>query len=166
MKKLKLFQLPVFFVLLLVTVFSTVASQASTKMPAFALTNVLDGKIVQSNSFDGKVLLLTFFATWCPPCAEEVPTLVNLQNELADSGFSVVGLSVDQQDSAIVAKFVEKRDINYPVLLAEAQTTRDFGGVYGIPVAFLVNKSGNVVKKYTGYVQHEILEKDIRSLLN
>ena len=75
-------------------------------------------------------------------------------------------LGVDQQGKASVAKFVDKRDINYPVLLAKSQTTRDFGGIYGIPVAFLVNQSGNVVKKYTGYVQHDILEKDIRSLLN
>lgn len=166
MKKLKMFHLPVFYTLLALTVLLPVASSAATKMPSFALESVRDGKIVESNSFDGKVLLLTFFATWCPPCAEEVPILVKLQNELADAGFSVVGLSVDQQSSAIVAKFVEKRAINYPVLLAESQTTRDFGGVYGIPVAFLVNKSGNVVKKYTGYVQHDILEKDIRSLLN
>lgn len=144
----------------------TGASQAATKMPAFALESVRDGKIVKSNSFSGKVLLLTFFATWCPPCAEEVPVLVKLQNELAKAGFSVVGLSVDQQGAAIVAEFAEKRAINYPVLLAEPQTTEDFGGVYGIPVAFLVNKSGNVVKKYTGYVQHELLERDIRSLLN
>lgn len=161
-----MFHLPVFYTLLALTVLLPVASSAATKMPSFALESVRDGKIVESNSFDGKVLLLTFFATWCPPCAEEVPILVKLQNELADAGFSVVGLSVDQQSSAIVAKFVEKRAINYPVLLAESQTTRDFGGVYGIPVAFLVNKSGNVVKKYTGYVQHDILEKDIRSLLN
>ena len=135
-------------------------------MPSFALESVRDGKIVESNVFDGKVLLLTFFATWCPPCVEEIPTLVELQNELADAGFSVVGLSVDQQGPSVVASFVERRAINYPVLMAEAKTTVDFGGVYGIPVAFLVNKSGNVVKKYTGYVQHEILEKDIRSLLN
>jgi thiol-disulfide isomerase/thioredoxin len=143
-----------------------VVSQAATPMPSFSLESVRDGKIVESDSFRGKVLLLTFFATWCPPCVEEVPILIKLQNELADSGFSVVGLSVDQQAQASVAKFVDKRDINYPVLLAKSQTTRDFGGIYGIPVAFLVNKSGNVVKKYTGYVQHDILEKDIRSLLN
>jgi peroxiredoxin len=166
MKKQKLFCLPILCALLSLTVLWTVACQAATKMPLFALESVRDGKIVESNSFNGKVLLLTFFATWCPPCAEEVPVLVQLQNELAEAGFSVVGLSVDQQSPAIVAKFVEKREINYPVLLAESQTTMDFGGVYGIPVAFLVNKSGNVVKKYTGYIQHEILEKDIRSLLN
>lgn len=166
MKKQKLFHVPVLCVLLILTVLWTVASQASTKMPSFSLESVPGGNIVESDSFNGKVLLLTFFATWCPPCAEEVPVLVKLHNDLAAAGFSVVGLSVDQQGTAIVAKFIEKRAINYPVLLAEAQTTVDFGGVYGIPVAFLVNKSGNVVKKYTGYVQHEILEKDIRSLLN
>jgi len=92
--------------------------------------------------------------------------LVKLQDDLGEAGFSVVGLSVDQQGPAIVASFVEKRGVNYPVLLAEAETTSDFGGVYGIPVAFLVNKAGNVVKKYTGYVGHQVLEKDIRSLLN
>ena len=166
MKKQKLFHLPVLCALLTLTVLWTVTSQAATQMPSFALESVRDGKIVESNIFDGKVLLLTFFATWCPPCVEEIPALVQLQNELADAGFSVVGLSVDQQGSAIVAKFVEKRSINYPVLLAESKTTQDFGGIYGIPVAFLVNKSGNVVKKYTGYVQHRVLEKDIRSLLN
>jgi peroxiredoxin len=139
---------------------------AATPMPTFALENVRDGKIVESSSFKGKVLLLTFFATWCPPCSEEVPVLVKLQEDMVDAGFTVVGMSVDQQGPAIVAKFVEKKAINYPVLLAESKTTVDFGGVYGIPVAFLVNKSGNVVKKYTGYVQHNVLEKDIRSLLN
>ncbi len=166
MKKQKLYRIPIIGILLVVTLMWAVASQAETQMPSFALENVRDGKIIKSNSFSGKVLLLTFFATWCPPCSEEVPNLIKLQSELADAGFSVIGLSVDQQGPAPVAKFVEKRGINYPVLLAESQTTRDFGGVYGIPVAFLVNKSGNVVKKYTGYVQHEILEKDIRSLLN
>ena len=140
--------------------------KAVTKMPSFALENVRDGQILESSSFKGRVLLLTFFATWCPPCLEEVPILVKLQSEMAGAGFSVIGMSVDQQGPAIVASFVEKKAINYPVLLAESKTTTDFGGIYGIPVAFLVNKAGNVVKKYTGYVDHAVLEKDIRSLMN
>jgi peroxiredoxin len=168
MKKQKMFHWQVFCACLALLMLLPIISQAATKMPSFALESVLDGKIIESNSFKGKVLLLTFFATWCPPCAEEIPTLIKLQNELADAGFSVVGISVDQQSSVVVAKFVEKRAVNYPVLMAGPKTTRDFGGVYGIPVAFLVNKSGNVVKKYLGNVQEqqEILEKDIRSLLN
>lgn len=141
------------------------AAAANTKMPEFALEDVRSGKIVDSSSFAGKVLLLTFFATWCPPCAEEVPVLKTLHQDLAGAGFSVVGLSVDQQGAPVVARFIEKKEINYPVLLAESKTTMDFGGIYNIPVAFLVNKSGNVVKKYLGYIQHTVLEKDVRRLL-
>lgn len=166
MKKIKKNFLPTIAVVLSLILLGAVASQAATQMPTFALESVRDGKVIQSNSFSGKVLLLTFFATWCPPCAQEVPVLKKLHGELADSGFSVVGLSVDEQGAKVVAKFVEKRAINYPVLMAEVETTMDFGGVFGIPVAFLVNKSGNVVKKYTGYVEHSILERDIRTLLN
>jgi peroxiredoxin len=141
-------------------------SFAATKMPAFALEQVRDGKIIESSAFKGKVLLLTFFATWCPPCIEEVPVLVKLQVDMADAGFSVIGMSIDQQSPAVVAKFVEKKAINYPVLLADIKTANDFGGAYTIPVAFLVNKSGNVVKRYDGYHDYRDLEKDIRSLLN
>ncbi len=139
---------------------------AANQMPVFSLKSVRDGKIVDSGAFKGKVLLLTFFATWCGPCVEEVPILVKLHSDMMDAGFSVIGMSVDQQGPDFVAKFIERKAINYPVLLAEAKTTNDFGGIYGIPVAFLVNKTGNVVKKYTGYVNHTVLEKDIRSLLN
>lgn len=139
---------------------------AGTRMPAFSLESVQDGKIIDSSRFAGKVLLITFFATWCPPCKEEVPVLNELQTTFEAEGFSVVGLSVDQQGPKIVADFIKRFHVNYPILMAESKTTRDFGGVYGIPVAFLVNKSGNVVKKYPGYVSHKILEKDVRSLLN
>jgi len=157
---LSIFSLGFFLVL------SSLAVQASTKMPEFSLKDVRSGSIVESSSFAGKVLYITFFATWCPPCVQEVSVLTQLQEELADSEFSVVGLSVDQEGPAVVARFADKNKINYPVLMTEFKTTKDFGGIFGIPVAFLVNKSGNIVKRYTGYVQHEILVKDIRSLLN
>lgn len=166
MRHISMRHISIWCVALIFTLLSAVVTQAATAMPSFSLASVRDGKMVESGSFSGKVLLLTFFATWCPPCAEEVPVLVKLHKELGDAGFSVVGLSVDQTGPASVAKFVKSQKINYPVLLAESRTTQDFGGVYGIPVAFLVNKSGNVVKKYSGYVQHEILERDIRSLLH
>jgi peroxiredoxin len=140
--------------------------KAATPMPSFSLQNVKDGKIVNSQSLKGKVILLSFFATWCPPCAEEIPILVKLHREMESAGFSVIGLSVDQQGPAEIAKFVEKKAINYPVLLAEARTADDFGGIYSIPVAFLINKTGNVVKRYSGFINHAVLERDIKSLLN
>lgn len=140
-------------------------SQASTKMPAFVLENVVDGKNVNSIDFQGKALLVTFFATWCPPCMQEIPSLVELQQEFARDGFSVIGLSVDQGGAKEVARLVERQAINYPVLMADAQTAEDFGGVFGIPVSFLVNKSGNVVKQYTGLTPHSVLVKDVRSVI-
>lgn len=139
---------------------------ASKKMPSFELLDVMTGADVNSESFAGKTLLVTFFATWCPPCMQEVPDLINLQKKYNSKGFSVVALSVDEGGPRIVKKLVEKRSINYPVLMADRTTASDFGGVVGIPTSFLVNSKGMVVKKYPGYVSHIILENDIKKIMN
>lgn len=141
-------------------------ANAAAKMPQFVLKSVVDGVEVDSDSFSGKVLLVSFFATWCPPCIEEIPTFIELQKSYGDDRFSVVALSVDQGGPSVVAKLVEKKQINYPVLMADNETMENFGGVYGVPVSFLVNMEGNVVKKYPGYVPKSILTKDIVSILN
>ncbi len=148
-----------------VFVFVATSLLAATKMPSFNLPDVISGNSVSSSAFKGKALLITFFATWCPPCIQEVPTLVKLQKKYKKKGFSVVGLSVDQGDSKVVSKLIKKKSINYPVMMADEPTMRKFGGVYGIPVSFLVNKRGNVVKKYTGYIAQSVLEKDIKKIL-
>lgn len=166
MKKLQTLCCSVFLCLVITATGALVGiSQASTKMPSFILANAVDGKNVDSDVFQGKALLVTFFATWCPPCMQEIPTLVELQQEFAQKGFSVIGLSVDQGGIAEVARLVERQAINYPVLMADAKTAENFGGVFGIPVSFLVNKSGNVVKSYTGLVPHTVLAKDVQSII-
>jgi peroxiredoxin len=142
------------------------SAHAATQMPSFSLPDAVSGTTVNSAAYNGKTLLVTFFATWCPPCMQEVPALMDLQQQFSKSDFSVVGLSMDEGGPAIVAKLVEMRSINYPVLMANETTARNFGGVVGIPTSFLVNKEGNVVKKYPGYVPHAILEKDIKTLMN
>lgn len=140
-------------------------ARAAVNMPDFALPSAVDGKVVKSGSFRGKVVLVTFFATWCPPCRQEIPTLKKLQEEFGDRGFSVIGLSVDEGGPRVVAKLVEKEAINYPVLMANRATARDFDGIAGIPTSFLVNRKGHVVKRYPGYVPHAVLVKDIESIL-
>ncbi len=145
--------------------FSAGPLRATTKMPAFSLPEVTDGRTIDSRKLQGKVLLVTFFATWCPPCMEEVPGLVELQKELAKDGFSVIAFSVDEEGPGVVNKLVMKMGINYPVVMADSGTIRNFGGVYGIPVAFLVNQNGTIVKKYAGYVPHSVLANDIKSVM-
>ncbi len=158
---MKLLTLLVGFLLL----FGSSIACASTVMPQFSLSSVTDGTKVSSADYKGKVLLITFFATWCPPCRQEIPTLKKLHEEFGPEGFAVLGLSVDEGGSKIVKKLVEKEQINYPVLMADRSTADDFGGIAGIPTSFLINRAGNVVKKYPGYIPHKLLERDIKALL-
>ncbi len=150
--------------LALVFLFLAGIAHADTRMPAFSLASAADGEIVDSSSFNGKTLLVTFFATYCPPCRLEVKDLKELQNTYAANQFSVVALSMDRGSSG-VASFMKERSINYPVLMATMQTSNDFGGVMSIPSAFLVNSDGDVVKRYMGYVARDIFEKDIKSVM-
>lgn len=138
---------------------------AGSRMPEFILPDATSGQKIDSRSFEGMALIVTFFATWCPPCIEEIPALIKLQKKYGEDGFSVIGLSVDQGGEKVVRRMIEKKSVNYPIVMADAQVMQDFGGVFGIPVTFLVNKEGNVVKKYTGYMPMSVLEKDLRQIL-
>lgn len=167
MKQVKYLRgLGLLFAGLLVLTLCVQSAAAASKMPSFALPDAVSGANVDSKRFAGKTLLVTFFATWCPPCMQEVPDLIKLQNKYASKGFSVVALSVDEGGPKAVKKLVEKRSINYPVLMADRSTARDFGGVVGIPTSFLVNSQGTVVKKYPGYVPSVVLENDIKKIMN
>ena len=134
-------------------------------MPDFALSSATDGKIVNSKDFKGKVLLVTFFATWCPPCRQEIPEFIELQKTLGDKGFSIVGISVDEGGSEPVKKLIEIEQINYPVLMADESVINGFGGISGVPTSFLINSKGSVVKNYPGYAPRHLVEEDVKELL-
>lgn len=162
---MRLFKLSLQLFFLCLVFFLAGNAVGATKMPNFALPDIVSGKAVDSSKFEGKALIVTFFATWCPPCIDEIPTLIKLQKKYKNDGFSVIGLSVDQGGTKAVKKLIKKKAINYPVLQADSRIMQQFGGVYGIPVSFLVNKKGNVVKKYSGYQPISILERDLRQIL-
>ena len=138
---------------------------AATPMPSFSLEGVSENTLITSERLDGKVALVTFFATWCPPCVQEIPGFIQLTKDLTSEGFELLAVSVDQGGAEVVQEFIAKHGLTYTVALANQEILQDFGGVYGIPVSFLVNREGNVVKRYTGYVPHSLLEKEIKSLL-
>ncbi|MEA2082721.1 MAG: TlpA disulfide reductase family protein [Thermodesulfobacteriota bacterium] len=140
-------------------------SQAGVKAPHFALPSVMDGSTIDVNQFKGKVILINFFATWCGPCRIEIPELIKLQNKFGPKGFTAIGISVDQNGSESVKRFAKEFDINYPVVLANAKVTEDFGGVSVIPTTFLVNRKGNVVKYYPGLIDHRVFEIDLKQTL-
>ncbi|MEJ2033965.1 MAG: TlpA disulfide reductase family protein [Deltaproteobacteria bacterium] len=134
-------------------------------MPQFKVHAVNRGEAIDSSTYQGQVLLINFFATWCPPCRQEIPGFIKLQKEFGPKGFSVIGISVDQGGSAIVKRFVDKIGINYPVGMGTTKVSEDFGGIIGIPATFLVNRKGNIVKSYRGYADDAVVAADIKELM-
>ncbi len=150
--------------LLLGIIFVSAPAVAATKMPRFVVDSMEDGVRIDSEQLKGKVLLINFWATWCPPCRKEIPSLMKLQEEFGAKNFTVIGLSTDNGPQ-VVRKFVTRNNITYPVGMASNSIVRSFGNFSGIPTSFLIDQKGNVVKGYQGYVSHKILQADIAGLL-
>lgn len=122
-----------------------------SQAPGFTLED-LSGKEVSLEDFEGKTVLLNFWATWCPPCRKEIPDLINLYKNQQENDIVVIGLSVDKRVSeAQLKKFVSEYEINYPVLDgSDAKIDADYGGIRGIPTTFLIDKKGQIRHKWVG----------------
>jgi thiol-disulfide isomerase/thioredoxin len=131
--------------------------------PDFTLPQ-LDGQKLTLSSYRGKVVLLDFWATWCVPCREEIPRFVELQKEYGDRGLQIIGVSMD--DSADpVGPFYQQFHMNYPVVMGDAKIGEMYGGVLGLPIAFLIDRDGRIYAKHIGATNAAIFEKEINSLL-
>ena len=135
-------------------------------MPAFKLPSPLSEDILTSSeSFNGKVVLVSFFASWCRSCLEEIPLLKKMQNRFADKDFVLLAMAVDKENKSGLKNLIQKQNINYPVLLADEAVKKDFGGIAILPTMFLVDREGNLYKKYSGHIERDSLVQDIRQLL-
>ncbi|HEV2289873.1 MAG TPA: TlpA disulfide reductase family protein [Candidatus Acidoferrales bacterium] len=132
-------------------------------VPPF-LTQDLSGKPVSTTALRGKVILLNFWATWCGPCREEIPELIALQAQYPDQ-LAVIGASEDDIPPAQVAKFAQKMNINYPVIMATRQLDEEYGGIAAFPTSFLINTQGRVVQKDVGVYSFAYYNMQIRALL-
>ena len=144
---------------------SQVATSASANhmAPDFTLPQ-LDGQDLRLSSYRGKVVLLDFWASWCEPCRVETPHLIELQQKYGDRGLEIIGVSMD--DSSDPARtFYQKFRMNYPVVMGNANTGELYGGVLGLPIAFLINKDGRIYAKHIGATDPAVFEKEIVTLL-
>lgn len=119
------------------------------KAPNFTLED-LDGKKVELQSFKGKVILLSFWATWCGPCKKEMPSMEALYKQLKPQGFVLLGVSVDYEKKEKVREFIEKNGCSFPILLDPKLHVYHLYEIKGIPTAILIDKQGGIVGKAVG----------------
>ena len=131
--------------------------------PDFTLP-LIDGGQLRLSSYRGKVVLLDFWATWCVPCREETPHFVELQQKYGGEGLQIIGVSMDDSPEP-VHTFYQQFHMNYPVVMGTADVGGAYGGVLGLPIAFLIDREGLIYAKHIGATDAAVFDKDITTLL-
>ena len=126
--------------------------------PDFTLTSLKGGELSLAD-YKGKVVLLNFWATWCGPCRDEVPDFVKLVESYGDQGFVIMGISMDDGPEP-VHDFYEEFKMNYPVVMGNAQVAQLYGGVFGIPISFLIGRDGRIYSQHMGVVPRSVIEAE------
>jgi len=123
----------------------------STSVPRQTEFVLLDGNKLSLQALHGRPVLVSFWATTCAPCVEELPDLVRLYQEWHGLGFELIAVAMPYDPPTVVQKFVQRHALPYPVALdIDGKVTNAFGGVSYVPTTFLIAPNGNVVLKYTG----------------
>jgi peroxiredoxin len=146
-------------------------SQQTGRRPDWSL-KLGDGRKVSAADYDGKVLIVDFWATWCPPCRKEVPGFIKLQKEYGDKGLVVLGFSMDK-DPETHDRWVKEQGLNYLSIFANneegqavvGQFQKVIGEISGIPTTLVIDRKGQIVYKHVGYASPEDFEKVFKPLL-
>ena len=133
------------------------------RMPPFLLSD-LDGDIVSTADLQGKVVLLNFWATWCPPCRDEIPEMIELSRRFKDR-LQIVGVSMDDAPADEVKQFARNIGIDYPIVMGSRTLSMEYGGVPALPTSFVINTDGKIVQKHEGLYPIDVYDSEVRSLL-
>jgi cytochrome c biogenesis protein CcmG/thiol:disulfide interchange protein DsbE len=129
--------------------------------PDFTLTD-LQGHTVTLSDLRGKAVVLNFWATWCPPCKQEIPWFVEMQKRYGGQGLQIVGVSMDDGDPKDVVKFAAENSINYPVLIGEEKVAERYGGIDYLPTTFYIDRNGVVLERVFGQPERAEIEQNIQ----
>lgn len=123
----------------------------------------LDGREVSMVAQRGKVVLVNFWATWCGPCREEIPFLVQLAERYPDH-LTIIGVSEDAGGADMVQTFADQYEVNYPIVMSTPEIKRAFPGVVALPTSFVVDPDGQIVQTHVGLISPVVLEQETRFL--
>ena len=145
---------------------SATESTPQNTLPAFTLPD-LSGQQRSISEWRGKILIINFWATWCPPCRKEIPEFIKLQHELGDRGLQFIGIAIEEKAS--VEKYVDLVNINYPILIAEdtgITLSQKMGNtINALPFTIVVDSNGNIVHHHPGEFSRNQILKVIKPLL-
>ena len=131
--------------------------------PAISLTDI-EGKRLDLADYKGKVVVLDFWATWCGPCRVEIPGLIEMQSKYAHQGFSVIGISFDDEAEPVV-QFYKDFKMNYPVAIGNERLGELYGGVLGLPTTFVIGRDGRIYARHMGATDDSVIEGEVEQLL-
>jgi thiol-disulfide isomerase/thioredoxin len=143
---------------------SQISVRSQTKAPALSLRDT-KGRTFRLSAHKGKVVLINFWATWCPPCRAEIPTLIRMQAEYRSQGLQIVGITYPPQKLSAVRKFAARLKINYPVAIGSTRTKLLFTESENLPITVVVDRAGNVVDIIEGILLPEEFESKIQPLI-
>jgi thiol-disulfide isomerase/thioredoxin len=138
--------------LLLALVWSAAAPAAGD----FSVTDA-QGKLHNLAAYHGKWLIVNFWATWCPPCLEEIPDLVAVKE--ARSDVQVLGIAMEFQDATQVLQFAEGMFVNYPIVLGDRKISESIGRVDGLPTTFIYDPRGRLAERHVGKITRKQIER-------
>lgn len=129
-------------------------------VPDFTV-KAIDGQLIRLGDLRGKVVLINFWATWCPPCRAEIPDLIQLQRKYKDR-LVVLGVSEDDDGPEVVKRFATEHKINYPIVMSTPEISRAFPGVSSLPTTFLLDRQGLVVQRHLGLLAPRLTDLEVR----
>lgn len=150
-------------ILLLIILPQAVLGQTA-QAPVLALKN-LSGRTVRLSDYKGKVVLINFWATWCPPCRAEMPALVKWQREYRSRGLQVIGITYPPTEASEVRQFIRSIRVNYPIVLGSKETKALFDGGDTLPYTVVIDREGRVRDRIEGIILDEEFEQKVKPLL-
>jgi peroxiredoxin len=129
--------------------FEPVTLDVGKPAPDFTLAR-LDRKMVSLSDYRGKVVLVNIWATWCPPCVAEMPSIEKLYQQLKGNAFEILAVSLDEQGVSVLAPFMKKYNLTFPALIDTHGITKIAYKTTGVPESFIINKQGILAKKIVG----------------
>jgi peroxiredoxin len=131
------------------TLRTTKPIQPGLEVPNFAFPDI-NGKQISLADYRGRVVLINVWATWCPPCGQEMPSMQRLYEKFKGENFEILAVSIDSEGREVVAPFMRKMNLTFPALLDPGETIIPLYGITGVPESFIVDKDGILVEKIVG----------------